>query len=146
MPRMRGPVPLLGTIRAEFPYTAVAAVETREEVYNGCGITSLHRAYSVVTRAGVRISLGSMDQNRGFQLPFDQAAARIAARAGISVTDRGTVLVGGILRAIANDSLPWSAQALSPAEREAWRRRAILTAWLLLMAVAGILFLRFFAG
>jgi len=74
------------------------------------------------------------------------AAARIAARAGISVTDRGTVLVGGILRAIANDSLPWSAQALSPAEREAWRRRAILTAWLLLMAVAGILFLRFFAG
>src|SRR5580704_927473 len=38
MPRMRGPMALFGTIRAELPYTAIAAVETREEVYRSFGL------------------------------------------------------------------------------------------------------------
>jgi hypothetical protein len=84
MPRVRGPVPLLGSIKADLPYSAVASVETREEVYSTFGLVTEQRAYSVVTRDGVRLPLGTMVENWSapLQLRFDQAAARIAERAG----------------------------------------------------------------
>src|SRR5580693_4671192 len=79
MPRMRGPMAVFGTIRMELPYSAIAAVESREEVYDSFGLVTVQRAYSIVTRDGARFPLGVMAENLGWQMRFDQAAARIAA-------------------------------------------------------------------
>jgi hypothetical protein len=129
MPRVRGPVPLLGSITAELPYSAIASVETREEVYSTFGLVTEQRAYSVVTRDGVRLPLGTMVENWSapLQLRFDQAAARIAERAGTSVVERGAVLVGGTLRATIRDAPPWSTEAMTVWDTEVWHQRAITT-------------------
>jgi hypothetical protein len=122
----RGPLPLPRSIRAEIPYSEIAAVETREEVYSTFGLATVQRVYSMVTRDGTRFPLGLMTENWGAQLPFDQAAARIAERAHLPVVDRGAVRVGGIVRATLRDVPPWTAAPMTPAETAAWRRRAAI--------------------
>jgi hypothetical protein len=138
IPRMRGPLPLFGTIRAELPYAAIAAVEAREEVYDTFGLVTVLHAYSIVTRDGARILLGVMAENWGVQLPYDRAAALIAARARVALTDRGAVRVGGILRAMIRDVPPWNTAAIPAVERSAWQRRGALTMQIVLLLVAVI--------
>lgn len=130
--RTRGPLPC-GTIRAEVPYTAIAAVETRQEVYVSFGMATIQHAYSIVTRGGDRLVLGITAENWGMQLPFDKAAALIASRAGSTVVDRGAVRVGGVIRAMLHDVPPWDAAAMTPREHYVWRRRAALTVQLLML-------------
>jgi hypothetical protein len=132
LPRTRGPLPVLGTVRAELPYPAIVAVETRQEVYVSFGLVTIQRAFSMVTRDGKRILLGVMAENWGMQLPFDQAAARIASRAGIAVVDRGALRVGGVIRAMLHDVPPWDTTAMTPAQNKAWHRRAALTMQIIL--------------
>jgi len=148
MPRVRGPVPLLGSIKADLPYSAVASVETREEVYSTFGLVTEQRAYSVVTRDGVRLPLGTMVENRSapLQLRFDQVAARIAERAGTSVVERGAVMVGGTVRAIIHDAPPWSTEAMAAPESEAWHQRAILSVQLIAVLGLAVALLRACAG
>jgi hypothetical protein len=142
MPRARGPLPLLSSIRAELPYSAILSVETREEVYNSFGLVTVQRSYSLVTRDGVRLPLGVMAENWGAQLPFDRAAAQIAARAHISLIDRGAVRVGGVLHAMIRGAPPWSTQAMTPPEAKTWQRRAAKTIQLIVLLVAAIGVLR----
>jgi hypothetical protein len=127
VPRLRGPLPLLSTLRAELPYSAIASVETREEVYSSFGIVTVQRSFRVVTRDGASIPLGIMAENWGAQMPYDQLSARIAARAGIPVVERGAVRVGGIVRAIVDDLPPWTTEAMTSTESNIWRRRAAMT-------------------
>jgi hypothetical protein len=142
IPKVRGPLPLLSTIRADLPYSAIASVETREEVYSSFGLVTVQRVFSLVTREGVRLPLGVMAENWGAQMPYDKAAAQIAARAHTAVVDRGAVRVGGILRAIINDVPPWSTQTMPAEESTAWHRRAALTIQLILALVAVTALLR----
>jgi hypothetical protein len=146
MPRLRGPLPLLTTIRAALPYADVASVETREEVYSTFGLVTVQRAYSLVTRDGVRLPLGVMAESWGFQMPFDQAAARIATRAGISIIDRGAVRVGGIIRAMLYDVPPWSTAAMTTLENKGWHRRATMTMQIIMLLIAMGAILRSCAG
>jgi hypothetical protein len=145
-PRLRGPLPLLSSIRAELPYSAIASVETREEVYSSFGLVTVQRAYSVVTRDGVRLPLGIMAEHWGLQLPFDQAAARLAARARVPVVDRGAVRVGGVLRAMMRDVPPWTTEPMTVPESKAWHRRAVLTMQLIGLLVVAIAILRSCSG
>ena len=105
VPRVRGPLPLIGMTHAELTYDAVLSVQCREEVYVSFGLVTVQIAYSIVTRNGNQILLGVMPQNIGAALPFDQAAEQIAARAGLGILDRGAVRVGGIIRAMVCDVL-----------------------------------------
>jgi hypothetical protein len=127
LPHVRGPLPVLGTIRAEVPYSAIVAVETRQEVYTSFGTATIQHAYSIVIHGGIRLPLGVMADNRGMQLKFDKAAALIASRAGTAIVDRGAVRVGGVIHAMLHDVPPWEAPAMTPAEYTVWRRRAALT-------------------
>jgi hypothetical protein len=127
MPSLRGPLPLLPVVRAEMAYTDIVSVERRDEIYSSFRITTMQNVYSLVTRDLVRFSLGVVTENWDHQLPFDQAAQRIAARAGLQVRDRGAVRVGGVLRAMMNGVPPWSAPPVTPEERTVLRRRAKLT-------------------
>lgn len=127
MVRVRGPLPLLGTIRADVPYGDIASVETREEIYSSFGLVTVLRAFSLVIREGTRLPLGVMAENWGSQLPYDEAAARIAARANVPVTDRGAVRVGGVIRTMIHDVPPWGTETMTPQESAASHRRAALT-------------------
>lgn len=142
VPRVRGPLPLFGTIRADVPYTAITAVETRQEVYVSFGMATIQHAFSLVTWDGRRILLGVMAENWGMQLPFDEAAALIASHAGTAVIDRGAVRVGGVIRAMLHDVPPWDTAAMPAAERNVWRRRAALTMQLLMLLMALTVVLR----
>jgi hypothetical protein len=146
MPRVRGPLPLLRTIRADLPYSVIAAVETREEVYSTFGLVTVERAYSIVTRDGARLPLGVMAENWGGQMRFDEAAERIAARARLPVSKRGAVRVGGIIRAMVNDVPPWSAEAMSVPESQAWHRRAIMTMQFIGLLIVAVAVLRSCSG
>jgi hypothetical protein len=142
LPRMRGQLPLLGLIRAQLPYDAIASVERREEVYVSFGLVMVQHAFSLVTRDGARLPLGVIPENWGYQLPFDQAAQEIAERAGCSVIDRGAVRVGGVLRAMACDVPPWTIDSMLPLERKRWDRRAARTVQFLMLLLVAIFTLR----
>jgi hypothetical protein len=145
-PRVRGPLVLLSSIREDIPYSAIASVEAREEVYSSFGLVTVQRAFSIVTRDGRRLPIGIMAENLGAQMPFDQAAARIATRAGLSVVDRGAVRVGGVLRAIIRDVPPWSSAAMTVPERKVWHRRAALTMQFIGLLVVAVALLRACSG
>lgn len=136
LPRTRGPLPVLGLIRADLPYSAITAVETRQEVYVSFGLTTIQHAYSIVTHGGERLLLGVMAENWGMQLPFDKAAALIASCVGKVVVDRGAVRVGGVIRVMLRDVPPWDAPAMTPAESTVWHRRAALTTQILMTLLA----------
>jgi len=142
MPAVRGPLPLLRTIRAEIPYGDIASVETREEVYSSFGLVTVQCAFSVLTREGARLPLGVMAENWGAQMRFDEAAARIAARARLAVVDRGAVRVGGVIRAMIRDVPPWSAESMTLPERTSWRRRGLATVQIILVLVSATAILR----
>jgi hypothetical protein len=127
MPRLRGPMPLPSLIRAEIPYSDIAAVGHREEVYDSFGLVSVQDAYCLVLRDGTRVPFGTLAEHRAKPLPVDAAAERIAQRAGCSVTDRGAVFVGGVVRAIVRDAPPWGSETMTAAQRKHWHVRALLT-------------------
>jgi len=136
LPRTRGPIPLPGVIRAELPYSAIAAVERREEIYASFGVVTVQTAFSLMTRDGVRFPLGVMAENWGLQLPCDKAADLIAARAGGAVFDHGAVRVGGIVRAVVHDVPPWTTEPISAPERARWRRRGAMTVQIIMLLFA----------
>jgi hypothetical protein len=142
MPGVRGPLPLLSTVRAELPYSAIASVETHEEIYNSFGLVTVQRVYSLVTRDGVRLPLGVMAENWGAQMRFDQAAAQIAVRAKTSVIERGAVRVGGVLRAMIRDVPPLSTHSMTLPETKSWHRRAAVSIQLIMLLVGATALLR----
>ena len=138
VPRVRGPLPLIGMMDASLGYDAILSVERREEVYVSFGVVTVQMAYSLVTRDGDRILLGVMPQNWGSALRFDKAAEQIAVRLGLGIVDHGAVRVGGIIRAMVRDVPAWSAAAMPPEEQRHWEWRGALTVQLL-MALLGII-------
>jgi hypothetical protein len=126
IPRWQGVLPWFPWIRAAIPYADIAAVETRDDVYSSFGLTSVQTVYSVATKAGRRIVLGFTSPLATWNYPFDEAAARIARNAGVAVTDRGAVEVGGIIRSIIKGTPPWSAARIGADGRATARRRAAL--------------------
>jgi hypothetical protein len=125
LPRLRGPVPLPSLVRAEIAYSDIAAVEHREEMYSSLGLANIQDAYSLVLRDGTRILLGVLAELWGASLPVDQAAERIAQRAGCSVRDRGAVRVGGVIRGFIRDAPPWGSETMTAAERKRWHAHAL---------------------
>ncbi|MBK5198383.1 MAG: hypothetical protein JJE37_08885 [Methyloceanibacter sp.] len=126
LPRWQSVLPWFPWIRAAIPYAEIAAVETRDEVYSSFGLTSVQTVYSIASKAGRRIVLGFTSPLATWNYPFDEAAARIARKAGIAVTDRGAVEVGGIIRSIIKGTPPWSTASIGANARATARRRAAL--------------------
>jgi hypothetical protein len=92
LPCGRGPSPLLRYARHDVPYENIAAVETRCEVYGGAFAPVMLRGFSVLTRDGVAVPLGMVNEaNVDPAFPLTDIAAEIARRAGVCVLDRGVV-------------------------------------------------------
>lgn len=92
LPSGRGPTPMLRYARREIPYADITGVETRRECYGGAMAPVLLKGARVHTKDGSWVRLGYVSEaNVDPALPFPEIAQRIAARAGVTVEDRGTV-------------------------------------------------------
>jgi hypothetical protein len=124
LPTMRRGMPTLAFMHHEIPFDQVQSVETRSEVYGGRLVSLLLTSTRVTTRAGETIVLGVVNEgNSEKAFPFPEIGAEIAARAGISVADRGVVRRSAAKRVMglvstADENLP-----LSDAEIAALRVR-----------------------
>jgi len=92
LPSGRGPTPMLRYKSHEIPYSEIAAIETRRECYGGTMAPVLLKGARIVKKDGTMVQLGYVSEaNVDPAFPFGEIAERIAARAGLSVTDQGTV-------------------------------------------------------
>jgi len=115
-------------VHSVVPLGSVAGVETRAEAFRSIGTTVLQQAYALRLADGSHIDLGA---DRRMVEPFFAAAAEaIAARAGVSVVNRGMIDGNPGFLMIRGQSVPeWDAAALAPAaadtrtrqERRAWQ-------------------------
>jgi len=108
LPRMRGYLPLPGLIRAELPYSAIASVQHRVEIFSTFGGGRVQRAFSLVTRDSGRIPLGFMIESAAFQYPFDRVADAIATRAACPNIESKPARIGSILGAMIRGVPEWS--------------------------------------
>lgn len=92
LPSGRGPTPMLRYKSHVIPYKDIAAVESRREIYGGAMAPVLLRGSRVVLKDGTSIPLGYVSEaNVDPALPYPEIAAKIAERAGVSLSDHGSV-------------------------------------------------------
>jgi hypothetical protein len=109
-------------------YADIVAIETRLEAYRSVGLAAMQRAYGLQLRNGALIILGE-DRALGTnfeQLGANQLAAKLAARAELTITDLGMVEGrGGVLMVAGATPESWSALGIGRSEqRRLWRRVA----------------------
>jgi len=114
---------------AEIAYSDIAALETRLEGYRTGGMAMMQRAYVLRHRNGALIFLF---EDRAIGTPFEtrlfaRIAGEIAARAGTTLRDLGTVAGdGGVLGVWGTHAPAWGAPSLSAAQQaRLWRAVAI---------------------
>ncbi|HEX3466739.1 MAG TPA: hypothetical protein VHT05_01410 [Candidatus Elarobacter sp.] len=73
------------------PLAQIASVERRQEAFRSFGLVNMRDSLSIVTTAGERIGIFSNTRGPASTLPLDEIADAIAAGAGTTVTDAGTV-------------------------------------------------------
>lgn len=92
LPTGRGPTPMIRYKSQEIPYADIAAIETRRECYGGSMAPVLLKGARIIKKDGTPVRLGYVSEaNVDPAFPFNEIAERIAARAGVPITDRGTV-------------------------------------------------------
>jgi len=132
LPNWRGPMPLFPYTEVEIPYSQIAAVETRGEIYRYLVMPTLMRSVSIVRKDGERFTLGYIRENTTDPaVPFNEVAAQIAERAGVSVQRRGVVDCGNRFRVMVQDEPGWDAAECTPADVDKVRQRET---WLWLAA------------
>ena len=82
-------VPRFRTI--SLPLARIHSVERRQEAFRSFGLVNMRDSLSVVTDDGERIGIFSNTSGPSSTLPLGEIADAIAAGAGTSVTDGGTV-------------------------------------------------------
>lgn len=109
------------------PLPEIRSVERRCEIFRTLGFITTREALSIVTDNGERIGLFSNTLGNASTLPLDEVADAVAAAAGVSVTDDGTVRTKGSgLYGAASSS--WSERPLDEASASKGRRTALVTA------------------
>ncbi len=126
-PKWRGAVPWFPWIKATIPFSEIAGVETRDEVYSSLGLTTIQTAYSLVTKDGHRIVFGYTSPQGSWGYPFADISGVIAARSNTKVVDRGAIAVGGIARSTIHDLPSWDSPSLTADEGAASQGKAALT-------------------
>ncbi len=138
LPNWRGPMPLFPYTEVEIPYDQIAAVETRGEIYRYLLLPTLMRSVSIVRKDGERFTLGYIRENTTDPaVPFNEVAARIAERAGVSVNKRGVVDCGNRFRVMVQDEPSWDTDECTPVDVEKARNREKWL-WMLALGVLAI--------
>ena len=139
-----GPVPLFRFNVREIPYSDVAGVDTRSEVYGGTLAPVLLQSTRVNLANGDRLILGYTDPNDPDGVfPYPEIGAAIAARAGKQVVDHGIVQrsigkrVLGMTSA-ANENVPLDTASIETINRSHARNVRTVVIGLAMLLVAGI--------
>jgi hypothetical protein len=144
LPSWRGPTPFFPYTEIEVPYSNIAAVETRGEIYRYFILPTMMRAVSVVNRDGDRLTLGYMrEDDTDTAVELDQVAQELAQRAGVEVVKRGVVDGGNRFRVLVQDEPPWDTPECTPdvikrakiMERVAWISVGLVLAALIIGAL-----------
>lgn len=92
LPSGRGPTPFLRYKSHEIPYDQIKAIETRREIYGGKVAPVILKGARIVLKDDSVIKLGYVSEaNTDPAFPFPEIAHQIAARAGVTVVDKGNV-------------------------------------------------------
>lgn len=92
LPAARAGMPKLFYRRKEIPYSNMAAIETRREIYGGSLAPVLVHGTRIITQDGDKIALGYVNEaNPDSLFPFAEIAREIANKAGVEIIHRGNV-------------------------------------------------------
>ena len=130
------------------PYADIEAIDTRLEAYGTLGMEMMQRAYVLHRKAGELIFLFEERAvaTRMESSTFADIVADLAARAGVTLRDLGTVEgKGGLLGVWGTHAPDWGAPAL-PHERamRLWRHAAATGSLAISMTILVILLMRYF--
>ena len=141
LPNWRGPTPLFPYSECTIPYSDVAAVETRSEIYRYFVLPVIVQSASVVRKDGRRLTLGYVqEQPLDPWIPFHTIAEQVAQRASVPITHRGVVDGSTGLRALVQDEPPWDTPEISEEKVEAIRKRERLSWITVVFFLALVLF------
>jgi len=136
LPNWRGPLPLIPYRKISMTYDEVSAVEQRGEIYREAILPVLMRSSSIITRDGSRHILGyAKEQATDPAFPFSEISHEIAMRAGLPLSDKGTILAGGQYKAALKGSPEWDKTPLSP-EAIQTAKRASKKFWWITIAIS----------
>ena len=92
LPAGRGPTPMVRYKSYDIPYSDIAAVEVRREIYGGSLAPVILRGARVLKKDGSAVKLGYVSEAEvDPRLPYTEIAEKIAARAGVQIIDGGRV-------------------------------------------------------
>jgi hypothetical protein len=92
LPSGRGPTPMLRYRSEIIPYSDIAAVETRREIYGGSLAPMMLHGARLIKTDGTFVRLGyDSEANTNQVFPWMTIADQIAKRAGVAVRDAGSV-------------------------------------------------------
>lgn len=115
LPNWRGPLPLLPYRKISMTYDDVQKVEQRGEIYREAILPVMMRSSCIITQDGSRHILGySKEMATDPAFPFSEISHEIAMRAGLPLSDLGTVLAGGQYKAAIKGPPDWDKPPLSP--------------------------------
>ena len=140
VPNWRGPLPLLPYKTISLTYENVKSVESRSEIYREAIIPVLMRSCSIVTQDGERHILGyTKEKATDPAFPFSEISHEIALRAGLPLSERGTIHAGGQYLAAIKGPPSWDKQPLSPAAVQTARKAAQKFWWIMIAISAAVL-------
>lgn len=92
LPLGRGPLSVLRYRNEDVPYTDIAAVEIRKEIYGGSFAPVMLEGARLIKKDGTSIQLGyDTETHADAAFPYAEIARAIAVKAGLAVTDKGHV-------------------------------------------------------
>jgi hypothetical protein len=109
LPSGRGPTPMLRYRSESIPYTDIAAVETRREIYGGSLAPMMLHGARLIKKDGTFVRLGyDSEANTNQVFPWMMIADQIARRAGVAVRDAGSVRrsVGAKMLGVVSQTAP----------------------------------------
>jgi hypothetical protein len=141
LPNWRGPTPLFPYSDCTIPYSDLAGVETRSEIYRYFVLPVIVQSACLVRKDGRRLTLGYVQENPlDPWIPFHTIAEEVAQRASVPITHRGVVDGSSGLRALIQDEPPWDTPEISEEKVEAIRKRERLSWITVVFFLALILF------
>ena len=136
-------------LHARIPYSEIAAIETRQEVYVSQLMGIMQRAYVLHRKSGELIFLFE-DRAIGSQLEvnyFSKLVAEIVARSGAPLRDLGMAEgKGGVLGVWGTHEPDWASPALSQARQKQLLRRVAITGMLPIPLIIFAILVRLIAG
>lgn len=124
LPNWRGPTPLFPYSECTIPYSDLAGVETRSEIYRYFVLPVIVQSACLVRRDGRRLTLGYVQEKPlDPWIPFHTIAEQLAQRASVQITHRGVVDGSSGLRALLQDEPPWDTPEIPEEKAEAIRKR-----------------------